>query len=257
MRSSSRSVPVARAVAPGLLLAVAVAVVLAGCGAVTVGPSGLAPARSATPAPSVPSSTASVAPAATGPAPTGPLAWPADFGVEFALETYRSDPPFEIPFTLAVGERGWFSGHLHGEFFDLLRFDGLTLQDLPNRMVAFAHPAFVRGAGGNDPATGLSPEATIDGLAARPDLVSRNRSAVDLFGSPAPVVDLHADVSNTPLFGGALGNFGLGPELDVRIAAVSVDGSVLLVLVLAGADDLEAAWAQAQPMLGSVVLAGP
>src|SRR5215207_4370216 len=58
------------------------------------------------------------------PGPSGTLAWPATFDVEFEQATYFSAPPFAIPFTIEVDGPGWFSGHLHPDFFDLLRFDG-------------------------------------------------------------------------------------------------------------------------------------
>jgi hypothetical protein len=202
----------------------------------------------------VPTARPPVASGSSGSQPPGPLAWPAEFGVELTPGRYAGSPPFDVSFTVEVGERGWYTGHLHAEFFDLLRFDGLTLEDLPNRMVAFAHPTMVRLASGNEPATGLAPADAIAGLAARPDLVTSNQAPLELFGRPSVRIDLHADVSNTTVFGGPVGNFGMGPEREVRLVAMALDSGLLLVLVLAEADDLEAAWEEALRILETIEL---
>lgn len=231
--------------------ALAITLALAGC----VGPAGR-PGLTAAPT-FVGSAAAGTTPAGSpsaAPRTSGTLAWPSAFGVDLAPGTYFSSPPFDVPFTLALGETGWQTGHLHAEFFDLIRFDGLPETDLPAVLFGFAQPAMIRGAGGNEPAAGLSPDAAIDSLAARADIAPSNRAAVDLFGRAGARVDLHADVANTQLFGGAAGNFGLGPERNLRIAAVAFDGGLLLVLVLAPPGEVEEAWARVQPILTSITL---
>ena len=94
----------------------------------------------------------------------------------------------------------------------------------------------------------------VGSAAAGADIAASNRAAVDLFGRAGALVDLHADVDNTQLFGGAAGNFGLGPERNLRIAAVAFDGGLLLVLVLAPPGEVEEAWARVQPILASITL---
>jgi hypothetical protein len=178
------------------------------------------------------------------------------FGVDLVPGTYFSSPPFVMPFTLEVTEQDWQSGHLHEEFFDLVRWDGIPESDLPSVLLGFAQPTTVRGAGGNEDAANLTPDEAIDGLAARADLTATNRAAVELFGRPGASVDLHADVDNTPLFGGPAGNFGLGPERNLRLAAVAIDGGLLLVLVMAPPGEVAEAWDRVQPILVSIELPG-
>ncbi|MBI2780500.1 MAG: hypothetical protein HYX55_01730 [Chloroflexi bacterium] len=202
---------------------------------------------------------ASAGPAVTSsaaPRPSGTLSWPSEFGVDLVPGTYFSSPPFDVPFTLTVAETGWQTGHLHSELFDLIRFDGLPETDLPAVLFGFSVPTMVRGAGGNKPAAGMTPDAAIDGLATRADITATNRAGVDLFGRSGARVDLHADVDNTALFGGPAGNFGLGPERNVRIAAVAFGGGLLLVLVMAPPGEVEEAWDRVQPILASIALPG-
>jgi len=227
--------------------ALATTIALVGCAA-PVGSPGPTIAGTA-PAIATPAASPSAAPR-----PSGTLAWPSAFGVDLAPGTYFSAPPFEVPFTLAVGETGWQTGHLHAEFFDLIRFDGLPETDLPAVLFGFAVPTMVRGAGGNEPAAGMTPDAAIDGLATRADVAATNRTTVDLFGRVGARVDLHADVDNTQLFGGGARNFGLGPERNLRIAAVAFDDGLLLVLVMAPPGEVEEAWNRVQPILASIVL---
>lgn len=246
MRTHPR--PARRDRRPALAI-VLLSLALAGCGGSAGSPAPTDPGAAAV-------TTSPDATSTAAPRPSGSLPWPSEFGVHLVPGTYFSSPPFQVPFTLALAETGWQTGHLHAEFFDLIRFDGLPETDLPAVLFGFAVPTMVRGAGGNEPATGMTADAAIGGLAMRADIVATNRAAVDLFGRTGARVDLHADVANTALFGGAAGNFGLGPERNLRIAAVAFDGGLLLVLVMAPPGEVEEAWARVQPILATIVLPG-
>ena len=63
-----------------------------------------------------------------------------------------------------------------------------------------------------------------------------------------------SDLVNNPIFGTADGDFGIQPELDARLAVLPLDDGLLMVAVLAAADDLDAAWQQAQAILGTARL---
>lgn len=173
------------------------------------------------------------------------------------LRTYWSSPPFAIPFTITVDEAGWFSGHLNSEFIDLQRFDGMAQHQFPNRMLAFGDPEHIRGNDGEVDDEGLAPDAALDLLAARSSLTTSTRATVELFGLTGARLDIHSATGNNPIFGGAAGNFGLGPELDIRLILLPLDGGLLVVLVSAKTADLDAAWEQALPLLETVELAGP
>jgi hypothetical protein len=56
------------------------------------------------------------------------------------------------------------------------------------------------------------------------------------------------------VFGGAGGDLGIGPELDTRLAFLPLNGRLLGVLVMAEADDLQAAWDLALRILDTVDL---
>jgi hypothetical protein len=199
-----------------------------------------APTLSPTPAPSI---------------PPGLRAWPTTFDVA-VQGTYWSTPPFRIPFSITIDGPGWFSGHLHAEFVDLQRFDGMAQHQFPNRMLGFADPGRFRGVDGPVDVAGLTPDAALDLLAGRASLTTTNRAAQELFGLTGARVDVHSATSNNPLFGGEEGDFGLGPQLDIRLVVLPLDGRLLVVAVLAAPGDLDGAWDQALPILESVELAG-
>lgn len=227
---------------PGHVLAIAVAL-LAACGSGSGGGSA--------------SSTASgpvTTPAATATASTatdGPRAFPNRSEVALEPGLYRSSPPFDIPFTFRLPETGWETGHLHGEFFDVLRDFGPDR--VPGEWLAFAHPVYVDQAPGTD-ATGLTPGAALAILAARADLRITEPEPFELDGLSGARVDIHADGQNTHIFGGEAGEFGMGPDLDLRLGAVPFGSDLLLVLVLAPRTHLDDAWQHVQPILDSVDL---
>jgi hypothetical protein len=211
-----------------------------------------ATAPTAGPASSAPSAApTTVAPSAVPP-PAGTIPWPADFAVEMTAGTYFSSPPFVIPLTIEIAEAGWYAGHLNPVFIDLQRYDGVEIGGVPTRMLAFGWPENVRGNDGPVPVAGLTPEAALDLLTDRGSVKPGARADVELFGLEGQRIDLHSDLNNNPIFGTADGDFGLGPELDVRLVALPLDDGLLMVGVLAPADDLEEAWDQALPMLETV-----
>jgi len=168
--------------------------------------------------------------------------------------TYFSSPPFVIPLTLELTERGWHAGHLNPVFVDLQRYDGVAVGGLPTRMLALGWPDNVRGADGPVPVAGLTPGDALDLLASRGSIRARERRGIELSGLAGERIDLHSDLGNNPIFGTADGDFGLGPELDLRLIAVPYRDGLLMLSVLAPAADLDAAWQQALPILQSIEL---
>lgn len=203
-----------------------------------------------------PSAAPSRSPAPTPlPRPSGTLAWPTTFGQALTLGTYFSTPPFDLPLTLRIDDEGWESGHVNGEFFDLIRFEDRSHDELPRLVVGFTIPTTIRGTT-DVPVADLTPGEAIDMLAARDDLTAANRASLELFGRSAEQVDLQAAVDNTGLFSGPGGTFGLGPELDARISAVALEDRLLLVVVMADPGALDAGWERALTVLGTVELLG-
>ena len=185
--------------------------------------------------------------------PASPLAFPSTTGEVLVQGRYDSQPPFNIPFTFDVPAGGWELMHLHGEFFDLGRFEGEERQTAPVRWIAFGDPEHVRGVD-DVPDADLSPAAAASLLAERDDLTAGEPVPCSLDGKEGVRLDLHAAEPNTPIFGGAEGDFGLEPSVDVRLGFVPVDEGLLVVFVAAPADELDAAWQEAQPVLESVDL---
>ena len=235
------------------------ALVLAACGGSTPTPvptnaSGATTAPATTAASAAPTAAPASAGPTVAPRPSGSLAWPTEFAVELTPGTYFTSPPFVVPMTLTIDEAGWYAGHINAVFIDLQRFDGVAVGSFPTRMLAFGRPENVRGAHGAVPVTGLTPAAALDLMAARGSVKPGERAAVELFGLQGERIDLHSDLGNNPIFGTANGDFGLGPELDVRLAALPFDDGLLIVAILASADDLDAAWEQALAILETVEL---
>jgi hypothetical protein len=177
---------------------------------------------------------------------------PTTFGVELEPGTYFSSPPFEIPFTFDVDGRGWKAGHLIDEFFDLQQFEGEPGVNLPFRLVGFGHPDAFHGPDGEVAASGLNPRSAIDLVAAQDDLIATNVRDVEIAGQAGARVDLHSAVNNNHLFGGDHGDFGIGPELDVRLAVIPFEDALLVLLVSAPPGELGAAWDEALGILDSI-----
>jgi hypothetical protein len=217
------------------------------------GPTAPSPTATATSGPTTaPSPVVTAAPRATP--PPGTTAWPKAFDIEMT-GTYWSSPPFTIAFAITIDEPGWFSGHLHPEFTDLQRFDGMTQHQFPNLLLGFGDPEHIRGNDGDVDVAGLTPDTALDLLAARASLTTANRAAVELFGLTGARLDIHTATGSNPIFGGPAGNFGLGPELDIRLVLLPLGGRLLVVLVSATTANLDAAWEQALPLLETVALA--
>lgn len=228
---------------------------------------GCSPAATSTPAgtsPSTPPATSAVPSAGSSPRASSPpssgvagsaeprlLAFPDRSEARLELGRYRSQPPFDVPFTFDVPDEGWETGHLHGEFFDLLRDIGPDR--VPGEWLAFAHPVYLGEAPGT-PATGLSPDDAIALLADRSDLAASEPASFSLDGRTGRRLDLHATAPDSKVFGGADGAFGMSSDLDLRLGAVGLGDDLLLVLVLAPPARLDEAWQHVQPILDSVDL---
>ncbi len=218
----------------------------------TTGPA--SPLRSPGPA-SAASPAASAAPVAPT-LPPGVLQLPTEFAAELPPGRYQSSPPFQVAFTFEVLEPGWVAGHRGPEFVDMQRFVVEPAPGVvPVRLIGFGHAETFRGDDGDVAVSELTPGEAVDLLAERASLGATNVGEIELFGRPGARVDLHSDVANNPVFGGADGTFGLGPELDMRLVVVPLEDDVLLVVVMAPAGELEAAWDEALPVLRTVELA--
>jgi hypothetical protein len=180
------------------------------------------------------------------------LAFPSQGELAMAPGRYDSSPPFVIEFTFRLPDEGWHSAHLHGEFFDVMRFDGPDPR-VPTRWIAWAHPDTIHGAT-SEPAEGLSPHEAATVISTRPGLDAGPVAPFDFAGLEGVQLDLHADAPNTHIFGGSDGNFGLEPGQDARLGIVAPEGDLLLVLCLAAPAELDAACAEVQPILESVEL---
>ncbi len=166
---------------------------------------------------------------------------------------YSSQPPFSIAFTFDVPSDGWESGHLHGEFFDVLQLDA---PGVPSRWIAFARPNLIHGAT-DAPAAGLSPQESIATIATLEGLEVSPSTPFEIGGLTGVTSDLHVTGGQVALFGGEAGDFGFNGDLDLRLGIVPFDGTLLLVLVMAPAPELDAAWTEAAPLLDSVEFAAP
>jgi hypothetical protein len=237
-----------------VLLALVLAPVLSGCGGSPVTPS---PATPLVPTASSPSASAASASPSAALSPSGnPGAarpFPTRSGEMLAIGRYDSSPPFDLALTFAINEDGWESLHLIGEFFDVARFDGVSRTGAPSRSLAFAHPTTIRGET-DVPALGRSPDEIVAAFVARKDVTTSPPEPFALDGREGSRIDLHARASNTIVFGGPAGNLGIGPDRDIRVGIVEVNADVLLVVVSALPDDLDAAWTAVTPILDSVDL---
>ena len=235
---------------PGAVLA-CLAVVVAACGDGSPGASGVSTAPTETANGTIDASPAPSAEQPTGSSATSVLRWPQASGIDLEPGRYASSPPFDVAFTFEVSEDGWESAHLHGEFFDLIR--DVDPDGLPARWLAFGRPEYI-GVEPGTPATGMSVDEAIALIRARDDIRAADPEPFELDGRGGTRIDLHTLAPDTKLFGGEDGAFGQGPNQDIRLGVVEHDGGLLLVLVLAAASDLDAAWHQVQPILDSLAL---
>ena len=197
-----------------------------------------------------PGATASATPTAS-PSPIF-LTWPTDSAIELAGGRYASAPPFDVPFTIDIpAGQGWGSAHLHGEFFDFVNVTEIGVQ--PTRWVAFAHPESIYGMEAAS-STGLSPRAAAELLAGLDDVVAGPISEATLVGLGGVRLDLATGFPNVHLFGGPGGQFTLDPDYELRLMLLPHDAhdDLLLVLVLAPHGELDAAWAEVQPILDTI-----
>ena len=228
---------------------------LASCSPPTMAPPSAGSSDTAGPASVGPTTATPSAPLPTRPLPTPPAGvhlLPTAFAVELEPGTYLSSPPFEVPFTFDVDDRGWKAGHLNGEFFDIQRFEGEPGANLPSRLVGFGRPDVVHGPDGEVPAPGLTPRQAMELVAAQEDLDSTSVQTIEIAGRAGARVDLHSETNNNHVFGGEDGDFGIGPELDVRLAVLSFEDGILVLLVSAPPGELGAAWDEATPIFDSI-----
>lgn len=178
---------------------------------------------------------------------------PTEFAVPLEPGTYWSAPPLDLGFSFEIAETGWRAGHLNPEFVDIQQFEGTPGEDLPTRIIGFGHPLEIHGTTIVDVGE-LTPAEAVDLWVQRTDIETANVTDVDLLGGDAVRVDVHAPVPMLPLFGGDDGIFRLDRAMDVRLVVIEVDGGLFLASVHAPAAELDAAWAQALPILESIDL---
>lgn len=236
-------------------LAAALVMLVASCAPSTTAPPSAGSIGTSGPSSVGPTTATPSAPVPATPLPTPPsgsLPIPTEFAVELEPGTYFSSPPFEVPFTFDVADPGWKAGHLNGGFFDIQRFEGEPGVNLPSRLVGFGRPDVFHGPDGEVSAAGLTPRQAIDLVAAQEDLDSTNVRTIETAGRAGARVDLHSETNNNHVFGGADGDFGMGPELDVGLAVVSFDDGLLVLVVSAPSGELGAAWDEAIAFFDSI-----
>lgn len=234
----------------GMRARVAVLIVAALAGVAACGTS--QPSRAPDATSSLASALPSVIPSERAPS-LDARSFPTVTGQVLAAGRYASSPPFDIRFTFEVPATGWESMHLHGEFFDIGQFETDARPANPIRWIAWGHPQLIYGAT-EVAVRDLTRDEVIGLLTARDDLTASEPEPFTFAGTDGARVDLHAMASNTRLFGGQAGDFGLEPTLDARLGLVVVNNDLLVVMVLAPPRELEAAWQEAQPILTSVEL---
>jgi hypothetical protein len=210
--------------------ALAVAVLVAGCGG----------------------SAASMAPLSAAPAVSSPSG---------ALDAVRSFPPpqtaiqpgtyrwtgFDPPISVTLGP-GWALGHDHPAFFDLFRGS-----DFPS--VSFARFTSVYADATNQVAASdaMAVAAT---FAARSDLTVTGSSAVELGGLRGRVFDVVTRTAKTPLFFGPAGDFRLDPEFTTRYRILDIPGGGILVVgIHTRVGKVEEGLALGEPVVASLTVA--
>lgn len=200
-----------------------------------------------------PTASAIASPTASASSVGAALRFPTAAEVPLPAGRYSSQPPFDIAFTFDVPAAEWESGHLHGEFFDILRLES---PGSPSRWIAFARPDVIHGQT-DAPAAGLSAQEAIDRMATLDGLESGPITPFEIGGLTGVAADFRAIGLQVPLFGGPNGDFGLDSDLALRLGAVPFEEALLLALVLAPDEELLVAWNEAAPILQSVEFAAP
>jgi hypothetical protein len=211
----------------GVATAALAGTLLSGCAATTNPTPGSAGTSLALPTPSPVPTTAPTA------APTI-LAFPTVSEVGLAPGRYESSPPFDAAFTFVVPDEGWHSAHLHGEFFDVMRFDGPDPR-APTSWVAWALPQTIIGAT-SQPAGDLTPAEAAELMSSKSGVMPSETAPFSFLGRDGVQLDLSAAAPVTNIFGGPEGNFGLDPLYPMRIGIVEYDPGLLLVLCLVPQD---------------------
>jgi hypothetical protein len=130
--------------------------------------------------------------------------------------------PFEPAVVFELGD-GWEGGHTNPEFFDVWR--GMRVA------VMFGRPGFLLRGDERVPTDELTTDEALQILREQNDTSSRAPALV-LDGQTVPSVIVRSS-AQTELFGGPGGTFTADPDFRNRIAAVDVDGTLVLVIVSA------------------------
>jgi hypothetical protein len=211
----------------GVAAAALAGTLLSGCAA-TTNPTPGSP--TASPVLVTPSPVATDAPT---PKPTI-LAFPTVSEVDLAPGRYDSSPPFDLAFSFEIPEDGWHSAHIHGEFFDVMRFDGADPR-APTSWVAWALPQTIIGTT-SQAAVDLTPEEAAELMSTKEGVTASETAPFTFLGEDGVQLDLSASAPVTHIFGGPEGNFGLDPIYPMRIGIVDNDPGLLLVLCLVPED---------------------
>jgi DNA-binding beta-propeller fold protein YncE len=148
---------------------------------------------------------------------------------------------FAPSLSLEIGP-GWIGGHMHAEFFDVQREEGVLL--------GFARPAFVLGARGEVEAAGLAPDDALRTIATIDALDADAVAATSIDGHRAYEVRFRTSAS-VPLFGGDEGTFTI-EEGTHRLLALTIDGALALIVDDVWAEPRDPADALVQGVIDSV-----
>jgi hypothetical protein len=215
---------------PGLAV-VSLATVVAGC-------SGSDPTETATATPSASATTSATASAAGSPG-SSPIA----LG-ELAAGRY-THTAFTPRIVVEVPDGGWQTFHLSRDFFDV----AIETDDGPVAIMFIRPQAFVTPHGEFEPA---SPEEAIDLLGHYEGVSISEARAMEIDGIAGVEVDVTFDVDNTHVIRVTDGLIGFGPQTDVRLAYLEVDGELLVIGLNVPAGSLEDSEELAQPVLESI-----
>jgi hypothetical protein len=130
--------------------------------------------------------------------------------------------PFD-PAVVFELDDGWEGGHTNPEFFDVWR--GMRVA------VMFGRPGFLLRGAERVPTSELTTDEALQILRDQNESSSRAPALV-LDGQTVPSVIVRSS-TQTELFGGPGGTFTADPDFRNRIAAVDVEGTLVLVIVSA------------------------
>ena len=144
---------------------------------------------------------------------------------------------------------GWQTFHLSPDFFDV----AIETDDGPVAIMFMRPQTFVTPHGEFEPA---SPDEAIDLLAHYEGVSLSGSRAVEIGGVAGAQMDVSFDVDNTHLFQVTDGLIGFGPQTDVRLAYLEVDGDLLVIALNVPAGTLAQSEELTRPVMESVEI-GP